>query len=205
VRPSDLDQRRSQPRLHRPQGNAVGLGDLARRHPAEVGPLEQSTLGLRQRRQRPEGLVALHQDLFLVDPGRVGHFIDEDEGRARRAVLAAQSIDGEVVGDRHEPGGEPAACGIEARGLPPGRDEHVLRELLRGLARTQQAKPHRVDGAGEPCVQGADGIVVTGKERFHQALLLPRKQRTVLRSGHVLGPSDIRETAGARLAPALRP
>ena len=43
-----------------------------------------------------------------------------------------------------------SALRIEPSGLPPRREEDVLRELLRGLAGSQESQPHRVDGAAEP-------------------------------------------------------
>ena len=86
--------------------------------------------------------------------------------------------------DRHEPGREASPRRVESRRLPPGGEEDVPSELFRRLPRSQQTHAEREHGPAEPRVEGADGIVVTGEESFHQLLLLPGEERAFVPSVH---------------------
>jgi len=79
------------------------------------------------------------------------------------------------VRDRHEPGRQPAASGVESSGLAPRRHEHVLGEFLGSLGVAEDAIAHRIDGPPEARVERPDGILITDKEPLYQPLFLSRE------------------------------
>ena len=99
-------------------------------------------------------------------------------------MLVAQPVHGHVVGNGHEPGGEPPPGCVEPGGLPPGGQEDVLGQLLGGLAAPQEPQTHGVDGTAEPRVERPDGLLVTGHELLHQLLLRFSREWTFAVEGH---------------------
>ena len=78
-----------------------------------------------------------------------------------------------------------------AGGFPGGFDptifgdfSDILGELFGRLTGSQQTHAEGEHGPAEPRVEGADRIVVTGEESFHQLLLLPGEERAFVPSVH---------------------
>ena len=187
-----------------PSGIASASAISRARHPSEVGPRDQALLGIGEACQRPESLVTLDQRVLLVARGPIRHLVDQDEVRSRDTGVTAEPVDGEVVRDRHEPGGESATLGSNRAALRQAVRKTSWVSSSAASRVAEQPEPHRVDGRPEPPVERADGSIVTGKESFHQLLLLARKQRAFVSRSLHQGRSFqyLRRVRGAKFADA---
>src|SRR5581483_1762555 len=124
--------------------------------------------------------------------------------RSADAGLAPEAVHGQVVRDRHEPGGQSTAGGVEPRGLAPRGEEDVLGQLLRGLRAPEQPDTQRVDGSSEARVQRSHGVLVAGKEPFHQLLFLSREKRSIGPTVHTVSPFRVYGPVAGRSLPSPR-
>src|SRR5205085_2330161 len=93
------------------------------------------------------------------------------ERRRPEGRLATEDINGTVVDDRQEPGTWVAALAAVAPRSPPGRQERILDDVLRGLALPEDPVGQRVRQTPVAVVKRGEGAQIPGGKRRQEGVI----------------------------------
>jgi hypothetical protein len=86
-------------------------------------------------------------------------------------TVQAEGVDGQVAGDREEPGRHRAPTRIVRLGVPPGPRQRFLGDILGQSGVADHAERQAVDATLEPADEGGGGATVACAETSQQGLV----------------------------------
>ena len=95
----------------------------------------------------------------------------------RDRAASPDGVDGEVPGDRQQPGRDVSAASVEGRRVAPGSQQRFLRDVLGGTGLAHDGEGQSEDPTLEPLDEGGRGVRVRQPEASEQRGVRPFVRR----------------------------